>query len=252
MIKVLGAASVVLGLTAASVGHAEPISYVAALAPENNSGVSGTAQLTLNDNLLTVHILATGLVPDQMHMSHIHGLVGPAAPNTSLPPPTADTDHDGYIEVPEATPYVGPPIFDLPQTLSPKAYSTAPGGVIDFTQTYDITDTSLYDPLGLGLSLTPADILGVTGGNTTPLVDRVIELHGENVPVGVGAGTPGEVHGQGGYIAEVPVAAGFIQLVGAGGVAVPEPGTLIMVLTGLAGLAACGFGGIACDDGAMA
>ena len=169
-------------------------------------------------------------------MSHIHGLLGPNAPNTAPPPPAADTDKDGFVETPEATPFAGPPIFDLPQTLSPKAYSTAPGGVINFTQTYNITDTSLYDPLGLGLSLTPADILGLTGGNTTPLVDRIVELHGMNVPVGVGAGTPYEVHGQGGYIAEVPVAGGLIRLA-----AVPEPGTLLTLLAGLLGLGVLRF-----------
>jgi hypothetical protein len=240
MLRTLGAASIVSALIAANPAGAAPISYIATLLPENGSGVSGSAQLTLNGDLLTVHISATGLVPDQVHMSHIHGRLGAEAPLTTLPPPGADTDHDGYIESlnMEAARYSGPPIFDLPQTLSPKAYSTAPGGVIDFTQTYNVTDTSLYDPTHLGLTLTSADILGLTGGNTVPLIDRIIELHGENVPAGVGAGTTGEVHGQGGYIADVPVAGGLIQLA-----AVPEPSTVAILLTGLLGLGARRFWG---------
>ena len=237
MLRTLGAASIVSALIVVNPAAAAPISYVATLLPENGSGVSGSAQLTLNGDLLTVHISATGLVPDQIHMSHIHGLLGAQAPQTTLPPPGADTDHDGYIESlnMEAAPYSGPPIFDLPQTLSPKAYSTAPGGVIDFTQTYNVTDTSLYDQTHLGLSLTPADILGITGGNTVPLIDRIIELHGENVPAGVGDGTMGEVHGQGGYIADVPVAGGLIRLTTT---TIPEPGSVAIMLTGLLGLGA--------------
>ena len=230
------AAGLVLG--AASQVQAAPVyDYTASLAPENGSGVTGTAKLTLGGNVLTMAIDATGLVPGQVHMSHIHGLLGSAAPNTSLAPPSADTDKDGYVESPEGAAFSGPPLFGLPET-KPGGYSTAPGGIVSFTQTYDVTDTSLYDPDKMGLTLTPADILGTTGGNTIPLVDRIIELHGENVPAGAGAGTPYEVNGTGGYIAMLPVAAGKIQLVSQSGTtAVPEPGTLALLGASLAGLA---------------
>src|SRR5687768_9669915 len=47
--------------------------YKAYLSPLNNSGVSGMATLTLDGNMLTVMIEASGLTPNQVHPQHIHG-----------------------------------------------------------------------------------------------------------------------------------------------------------------------------------
>ena len=63
MLKTLGASSIVLAMSAASVVQAAPISYLATLMPENGSGVSGTAQFTLDGNLLTMQLTASGLTP---------------------------------------------------------------------------------------------------------------------------------------------------------------------------------------------
>jgi hypothetical protein len=169
-------------------------------------------------------------VPNAIHASHIHGLLGSAAPNTTLPPPNADTNHDGFIE-PEGEVFAGPPIFDLPPSGTRNGYSTAPSGIISFTQTYDLTNMSLYDPNNMGLSLSLADIEGTTGGNTIPLIDRLVEIHGWIVPDSAAAvdgisAPPGTLV----YDPEMPVAAGLIQLAVT---TVPEPNTLALLAAGV-------------------
>jgi PEP-CTERM motif-containing protein len=219
-----------LGLTAlgalAPSARAAPINYVFTLAPENGSGVTGSGTMTLNGTLLTMSVTATGLVAGQIHPMHIHGLLGAAAPATQPPPPSADTNHDGFVESPEGAIFAGPPIFDLPATGTPGGYSTAPGGTISFTQTYDLANSAFYDPMHMGLNLTLADIEGTTGGNTVPLVDRLIEIHGlANVPASAALvnGTPAQP-GTLVYDAEMPVAGGMIRLA-----AVPEPASILLL-----------------------
>ncbi len=218
-----------LGCFVLTPAQAVPVLYNATLIAENNSGISGTALISLDGSQLTVTINATGLVPTQVHPSHIHGKLGADAPTTTLAPPTADTNKDGYVEKTEGAVFEGPPIFDLPPTGVPAQYSTAPGGVVSFTQTYNVADSALYDPDKLGLTLTPNDILDLTGGNTVPLTDRLVELHGLFVPAGIDGtvGTPGTLV----YDQEMPAAAGLIRLT-----AVPEPASLALMGAGLAAL----------------
>ena len=213
--------------------QAAPINYVFTLSAENGSGVSGSGSVALDGTLATVTINATGLVPNQPHPSHIHGLLGASAPATTIAPPSADANGDGYVEKTEGAPYEGPPLFDLPPSGVPAVYSTAPGGVLAFTQTFDLANAALYDPDKMGLSLTLADIEGLSGGNTTPLADRLVELHGLNVPAGID-GTTGPA-GTLVYDREMPVAAGRIQL--AASTAVPEPAAVALLGVGLLGLA---------------
>src|SRR5947209_10282825 len=165
------------------------LDYDFTLTPVNGSGVtgSGTMQLNTSDWALRVTMNVMGLTPNEPHPEHIHGLLGALAPSTTLPPPSADVNHDGFIEVPEAAPFEGPPIFDLPPSGVPHVYSTAPGGVIAFTHTYNLADPAYYDPMGLAPGpITLADVLGTTGGETIPLIDRIVETYGRaDVPASV-------------------------------------------------------------------
>lgn len=214
---------------------AAPINYAFNLSAENNSGVSGSGTLALDGTQLTVTLTAAGLTPNQLHPSHIHGLLGAAAPGTTLAPPSADANGDGFVEKTEGAPYEGPPLFDLPPSGTRNGYGRASAtGTLSFTQTFDLTNTSLYDPDGLGLTgLTVNDIEGLTGGNTVPFVDRLVELHGLLVPAGIDGttGTPGTLV----YDQEMPVAAGRIALAST---AVPEPGTIALLGCAVALLAA--------------
>jgi hypothetical protein len=87
---------------------AATINYQANLDPLNNSGVRGVANLTLNDtnNTLLVNINATGLVPNQPHPQHIHGLLGGL--NATVPTVACcDSDLDGFVEVLEGAKLMG-------------------------------------------------------------------------------------------------------------------------------------------------
>jgi hypothetical protein len=127
--------------------------YTADLSALNNSGVSGTAELVLEGNELTVTINATGLVPDMVHPQHIHGFKEDNR-NAKCPPASADEDGDGLVELGEGLPFYGPVLLAL------DPFPTAPDGEISFVETYNVGD--LEFPV-------------------TPLQNRVIVLHGKNV-----------------------------------------------------------------------
>ena len=201
---------------------AAPMYYVANLTPLNNSGVFATFNLTVDGNNLTVTETATGLEANMPHPQHIHGLLGAAAPMTALATPASDTDGDGFVELAEGQVSYGPILLDLssPPGGAVADFPTAPGGTISFTQTYNLADPTIFDA---GFSAT--DLL--------PLTNREIVIHGMTVAAGIGAGTPGEVNGTGGYLATLPVADGLIRAV-----ATPEPASIALLVTGLLGVLA--------------
>lgn len=124
--------------------------YTADLAMLNNSGVSGTAELTLKGDQLTVKIQATGLEPSMVHPQHIHGFMENNR-NSKCPPASADDDGDGLVELGEGLPFYGPVLLPL------DPFPTAPDGSINFEETYTV-DSSI-----------------------TPLQNRAIVLHGMTV-----------------------------------------------------------------------
>lgn len=124
----------------------------------NNSGVMGTAMLSLTGNELTVHIMASGLEPDMVHAQHIHGNMENNG-NATCPPMSADVDGSGLVEVGEGVPFYGPVLLAL--TPFPTADAS---GNIDFTMTYT---------LGEGETISRQDLM--------PLQNRAIVLHGLTV-----------------------------------------------------------------------
>lgn len=124
--------------------------YTVDIAPLNGSGVSGTAELTLVGDQLTVKVYATGLEPNMVHPQHIHGFIENNR-NSTCPPASADEDGDGLVELGEGLPFYGPVLLSL------TPFPTAPDGTISFEMTYTV-DSSI-----------------------TPLQNRVIVLHGMTV-----------------------------------------------------------------------
>ncbi|HYO08169.1 MAG TPA: hypothetical protein VER17_04295 [Tepidisphaeraceae bacterium] len=138
------------------VASAEPVTYTGDFHPSNGSGVTGTTQLTLDGTTLTVQINATGLAPDQPHPAHVHGF--PDGRESVCPPevltPSIDLNANGILDVPEAEALVGPPILPLTvddnddaTTGEAEPHPTAPGGVINYTRTFENVDLAMLGQL---------------------------------------------------------------------------------------------------------
>lgn len=214
-----------LGLLAAPSAQAAQ-AYDATFTTLNDSGVTGTAMLSLNsaDTMLTVTIHATGLEAGVPHVAHIHGLFSNGTTGTPIdsttPTLAQDTDHDGFVELGEGLTTYGPIIVPLVN------FDSAETSTVDYTHTFDLLDPSIYAG-----GYTRTDLLGA---DFNDLDLRELVIHGLTVPPGPGAGTPGEVNGTNGYLAVLPVASGEIA-------AIPEPSTWAMMILGLGGVAALRF-----------
>lgn len=125
--------------------------YKVTLNPLNNSGVTGTAYLSLMGNMVTVTIEASGLEPNKLHPQHIHGFTE-SNKNSTCPTMAADTNGDGLVDLGEGLPSYGPVLLNL--TPFPTADAN---GEVHYTQTFTI-DPSLL-----------------------PLQNRAIVLHGLTV-----------------------------------------------------------------------
>lgn len=176
----------------------EPRSLTAELGTLNDSGVSGTATVTVNDdNSVTVTVEAEGVEAGQLHPQHIHGLpdagtnaVCPdasSANQTAGLPEEAD-DPDQYVALEEGADEYGP--VQLSLTNADGSFPTPEGTTYSYERT--------FTPLELG-SLPPLD----------ELENRAIVLHGLTVDSGA-------------YVATLPVACGQL-----------EPGPLTAQLTSL-------------------
>jgi hypothetical protein len=207
-----------LGFSAAA---AQAASFQADLDPLNNSGVDGTVLFELSEDQesLTVIFEATGFEPNQPHVGHIHGQFAMGNPVDSMVPTLAqDADDDGFIELAEGATVYGPIVLPL-ETVN------TPDGSASYTETYDLSDSSTF----ASNVLTEEEGDSFNASDLFPLTFREVIYHGLSVDAGIGAGTPGEVDGTGGYLAVLPVAAAPI-------VATPEPGaTGALVLAGLGG-----------------
>jgi hypothetical protein len=161
------------------------------LRPLNNSGAQGQATLRLSSDqrTLTISIKASGLEPGGQHISHIHGRSEGGTPVDSTCPGLAeDSDGDGFVELDEGGVKYGPILVDF-MNVDPDM-----DGNVDFQRTITLTGSEQALPLEL----------------------RHIVVHGMTVPPGPGAGTPGEVDGENGYLTVLPVLCGEIKPVGTG------------------------------------
>ena len=181
--------------------------YTTTFTALNGSGVTGEAIIgyDIETQSITVAISAAGLEPNQVHIQHIHGFLD--GKEATTPTLLQDDDRDGFIEVAEGADTYGPILLDLKANHANDSggdnghdhsgdlsgFPTAPNGKIYFVETYQLPEQDL-----------PAN----------PMLDlREIVLHGLSVPAGIGAGTPGEVDGSGGYELALPVASGELTQV---------------------------------------
>lgn len=170
-----------LGATAQAFLSADSLHF-APLDELNDSGVSGVTLLAVNGDQLTVINAVDGVEPGKLHVQHIHGFQG--AQDAVTPTAAADTDGDGFVELGEGLPFYGPIQISLDPAPTPA------GDSFLFVQTFNLSGT------------------GVTGDN---LDLHEIVVHGLTVPAGPGEGTGGEVDGDNGFLAVLPVAAGEIE-----------------------------------------
>ncbi|MEZ6041530.1 MAG: CHRD domain-containing protein [Planctomycetaceae bacterium] len=259
--------------------------YESNLLELNNSGVTGTVVLTLDETdaqnpALTVTIQATGLEADVPHIQHIHGrflenLVDPGMVNgsffegmggiavDSVAPvdPSFDSNNDGFLSLGEGLVGYGPVLLNLssPQTAAPPSgeaplanfnindFPTAPGGVINFTETYtwDLTNADQarqfhnLEPL----SFREIVLHGLTVGGaydatapiaSTELTRKIGTVHVQNSMItnNVASGDGGGIYNQSG---EITLLAGSIvsnvsgsDTPGTGGGGIFNHGTMLL------------------------
>jgi hypothetical protein len=127
--------------------------FQADLAPLNNSGASGTANLALEGDQLTTDIASEGLAPNLPHAQHIHGR---EQAMSECPTLANDQDGDGLVNTTEGEPSYGPILtsFTTEGDTSPEsglAVDRFPVANEDGTLTYGRTfevPTNVADRLG--------------------------------------------------------------------------------------------------------
>lgn len=174
----------------------------------NTSGVSGTAVFAIIGDTLQTYVFAEGLVPDQVHIQHIHGpfdAVGRPA-DARTPTIADDTDRDGLVEVAEGLASYGDIL--LPLEDQSDGFNNGPfveGTTLRFAESFDLGDDSQF--------LNPLSGTQYTADDLMPLQLREIVIHGVELTDGQGAGTMGEADGTPGYKLALPAAAGEIEAV---------------------------------------
>lgn len=89
--------------------------YKADLQPLNDSGVSGTAQIKIQNGRFVAQVNATGVAPDQPHAQHIHGFTDGTV--STCPTFADDADGDGLVSVSEGAPRYGGILVPLDGSL---------------------------------------------------------------------------------------------------------------------------------------
>ncbi|MDT0632572.1 hypothetical protein RQM47_08810 [Rubrivirga sp. S365] len=173
----------------------------------NNSGVTGTAELTMDDNDFTVEIDADDL-DATVHPQHIHGAPGGTVTAQAVCPTMADdANADGFVDVLEGLPRYGAILLPLDDDISTQAQNVSgfpTGTSIDYSESTSVValrsalvkdDSDTSDPIGT---------LGADG--IVDLDDYVIVIHGTNDELPASVGTLPGLPSQ----ATLPVACGRI------------------------------------------
>ena len=143
-----------IAVPAVAAAKSSNTTVTAELTSLNNSGVTGTATVTVTGNKLDASIDATGLLADSPHAAHIH--FGETALHEC--PTQADDGGDGMLSTLDGLPFYGPVVvsFTTSGDTSPASvlavdrYSTAPGGVIDYDRNAIKTQRAIAQAIAAG------------------------------------------------------------------------------------------------------
>lgn len=193
-------------------------SYRADVSQLNGSGVSGTVDFRYDtiSRDLNVSGAVDGLVPDQVHVQHIHGRFDDAGNpiNSVVPPQSADVGDgmggppNGIISVAEGAPFYGDIL--LPLEDQSDGFNNGPvadaNGTIVFDYVFNLDNDEAF--------LNPLDGTQYEGDDLLPLEFREYVVHGLTVDGEYSVTTPAGAA----EISAVPLPAGGLLLLGGLGV----------------------------------
>jgi Cu/Zn superoxide dismutase len=100
------------------------------------TAVTGTATFVVSGDTFTATVDAHGLAPSMAHAMHIHT-------GNACPAPSADTNHDGVIDVVEGVPAYGPILIPIDNAITSQATGDFPmsdaSGNLHFTTSGSLT-----------------------------------------------------------------------------------------------------------------
>ena len=169
---VLGAATMLGGCEDGLLGNDETV-YEADLMPLNDSGVTGTARFTIEDDRVFVaDIDARNLAPEMMHAQHIHFAA-------ECPTTMQDANSDGFVDVLEGVPSYGPILVALDDSLTVYLPGTFPTANANGRLSYD--KQVLLEPMlnALRTGTPPNDAFTTLGADAELNPEtRTVVLHG--------------------------------------------------------------------------
>ena len=215
------AVSSIAGISASALSQTsssanDPSTYVVPLHSLNNSGVTGFARLSLNDNqpgaTLTASVNARGAEPSQVHPLHIHGMLDGS--DAECPTTAADVNNDRLVSVFEGAPFYGPikvNFTDPPTMFGPPSRTDlfAPFAGIPVASNFPNADTNGGIQYNQNIPFDVSNQYAVQAlSSITPLSSQHIVVHGGYAPESVS--TPGGSPTKIVYDALLPVACGSI------------------------------------------
>jgi len=151
--------------------------YVADLKPLNPQvgfgAVTGQAKFQIVNGMFVAMDEAKNVQPGVIHPQHIHAAA-------ECPPPSADVNHDGYIDVIEGVPFYGAILVPMDSDLTNQAAGTFPsvdnpGGALHYRQAAPfaalLADLNAPDP-------DPTDAVVKLNGAPLNLPGRHVVVHG--------------------------------------------------------------------------
>ncbi len=188
--------------SAATSGAGAAQVFQATLDPINNSGVHGSATITLSGQMLTVDLQASGLQPGQIHPQYIDTMAGGGADR--MPTAADDVNHDGFIDQTEAMSAIGAPVLDLSLDPSVTASGTPVADRLAIFPVAAADGTVIYHEVFAFNSGQPAATAAFTQ-LTSHLAAGAVVLDGMTVH------PPGLAGGAVGYLPQLPVAVGLLH-----------------------------------------